>query len=78
MKKLICVDNEGVEKKLKLGEEYEGYDEDANGYFVELENEFEWFKKNRFKEVKEKRYIDMLWFLLGLSVILMILEKIIK
>ena len=28
--------------------------------------------------LKEKRYLDMLWFLLGLGVLLMILEKIIK
>ena len=78
MKKLICVDNEGTEKNLKLGEEYECYDEDINGYFVVLENEVKWFRRNRFKEVKEKKYMDMLWFLLGLSVLLMILEKIIK
>ena len=31
MKKLICVDNEGMEKILKLGEEYECYDEDDEG-----------------------------------------------
>ena len=30
------------------------------------------------KKLKEKRYLDMLWFLLGLGVLLMILEKIIK
>ena len=78
MKKLICVDNEGMEKFLKLGEEYEYYDKDNDGYLVVLENEVKWIRKNRFKEVKDKRYLDMLWFLLGLSVLLMILEKVIK
>ena len=78
MKKLICVNNEGAEKDLKLDKEYECYDEDVNGYFVVLENEVKWFRRNRFKEVKGKRYLDMLWFLLGLGVLLMILEKIIK
>ena len=78
MKKLICVDNEGMEKILKLGEEYECYDEDNEGYLVVLEEEVKWLRKNRFMKVKEKRYLDMLWFLLGLSMLLMILEKIIK
>ena len=78
MKKLICVDNEGMEKILKLDEEYEYYDEDDSGYLVVLEDEVKWFRKNRFKKVENKRYLDMLWFLLGLSVLLMILEKIIK
>lgn len=78
MKKLICVDNEGMEKFLKLGEEYEFYDEDNEGYLVVLENEVKWLRKNRFMKVKEKKYLDMLWFLFGLSVVLMILEKIIK
>ena len=78
MKKLICVDNEGMEKILELDEEYEYYDEDDSGYLVVLEDEVKWFRKNRFKKVENKRYLDMLWFLLGLSVLLMILEKIIK
>lgn len=78
MKKLICVDNEGMEKILKLGEEYEYYDEDNEGYLVVLEEEVKWLRKNRFMKVKEKKYLDMLWFLLGLGVVLMILEKIIK
>lgn len=78
MKKLICVDNEGMEKILKLDEEYEYYDEDDSGYLVVLEDEVKWLRKNRFKKVENKRYLDMLWFLLGLSVLLMILEKIIK
>ena len=78
MKKLICVDNEGMEKILKLGEEYECYDVDDEGYLVVLEEEVKWLRKNRFMKVKEKKYLDMLWFLLGLSIVLMILEKIIK
>ncbi len=78
MKKLICVDNEGMEKILNLGEEYECYDEDNEGYLVVLEEEVKWIRKNRFMKVKEKKYLDMLWFLLGLGVVLMILEKIIK
>ena len=78
MKKLICVDNEGMEKILKLDEEYEYYDEDDSGYLVVLEDEVKWFRKSRFKKVENKRYLDMLWFLLGLSVLLIILEKIIK
>ena len=78
MKKLICVENEGMEKVLKLDEEYEYYDEDDSGYLVVLEDEVKWLRKNRFKKVENKRYLDMLWFLLGLSVLLMILEKIIK
>ena len=78
MKKLICVDNEGMEKILKLDEEYEYYDEDDSGYLVVLEDEVKWLRKNRFKKVENRRYLDMLWFLLGLSVLLMILEKIIK
>ena len=78
MKKLICADNEGMEKILKLGEEYECYDEDNEGYLVVLEEEVKWLRKNRFMKVKEKKYLDMLWFLLGLGVVLMILEKIIK
>ena len=78
MKKLICVDNEGMEKILKLGEEYEYYDEDNEGYLVVLEEEVKWLRKNRFMKVKEKKYLDMLWFLLGLGVVLVILEKIIK
>ena len=78
MKKLICVDNEGIEKALKLGEEYEYYDEDDSGYLVVLEDEVKWLRKSRFKKVENKRYLDMLWFLLGLSILLMILEKIIK
>lgn len=78
MKKLICIDNEGMEKILKLGEEYEYYDEAGEGYLVILENKVEWLKKSRFKEVKDKKYLNMLWFLLGLSILLMILEKIIK
>ncbi len=78
MKKLICVDNEGMEKILNLGEEYECYDEDNEGYLVVLEEEVKWLRKNRFMKVKEKKYLDMLWFLLGLGVVLMILEKIIK
>ena len=78
MKKLICVDNEGMEKILKLGEEYECYDEDNERYLVVLEEEVKWLRKNRFMKVKEKKYLDMLWFLLGLSIVLMILEKIIK
>ncbi len=78
MKKLICVDNEGMEKILNLGEEYECYDEDDEGYLVVLEEEVKWLRKNRFVKVKEKKYLDMLWFLLGLGVLLMILEKIIK
>ena len=78
MKKLICVDNEGMEKILKLGEEYECYDEDDEGYLVVLEEEVKWLRKNRFMKVKEKKYLYMLWFLLGLGVALMILEKIIK
>ena len=78
MKKLICIDNEGIEKSLKLGEEYEYYDEDDSGYLVVLEDEVEWLRKSRFKKVENKRYLDMLWFLLGLSMLLMILEKIIK
>ena len=78
MKKLICVDNEGMEKILKLGEEYECYDEYNEGYLVVLEEEVKWLRKNRFMKVKEKKYLDMLWFLLGLSIVLMILEKIIK
>ena len=78
MKKLICVDNEGMEKILKLGKEYECYDEDNEGYLVVLEEEVKWLRKNRFMKVKEKKYLDMLWFLLGLGVVLMILEKIIK
>lgn len=78
MKKLICVDNEGMEKILKLDEEYEYYDEDDSGYLVVLEDEVKWLRKNRFKKVENRRYIDMLWFLLGLSILLMILEKIIK
>ena len=78
MKKIICVDNEGMEKSLKLGEEYEYYDEDDSGYLVVLDDEVKWLRKNRFKKVENKRYLDMLWFLLGLSVLLMILEKIIK
>ena len=78
MKKLICVDNEGMEKILKLDEEYEYYDEDDSGYLVVLEDEVKWFRKSRFKKVENKRYLDMLWFLLGLSILLIILEKIIK
>ena len=78
MKKLICIDNEGIEKALKLGEEYEYYDEDDSGYLVVLEDEVKWLRKSRFKKVENKRYLDMLWFLLGLSILLMILEKIIK
>ena len=78
MKKLICVDNEGMEKILKLDEEYEYYDEDDSGYLVVLEDEVKWFRKNRFKKVENRRYLDMLWFLLGLSILLIILEKIIK
>ena len=78
MKKLVCIDNEGMEKILNLGEEYECYDEAGEGYLVVLEDKVEWLKKSRFKEVKDKRYLDMLWFLLGLGVLLMILEKIIK
>ena len=78
MKKLICVDNEGMEKILKLDEEYEYYDEDDSGYLVVLEDEVKWLRKNRFKKVENRRYLDMLWFLLGLGVLLMILEKIIK
>ena len=78
MKKLICVDNEGMEKILKLDEEYEYYDEDDSGYLVVLEDEVKWLRKNRFKKVENRRYLDMLWFLLGLSVLLMILEIIIK
>ena len=78
MKKLICVDNEGMEKILKLDEEYEYYDEDDSGYLVVLDDEVKWLRKNRFKKVENRRYLDMLWFLLGLSVLLMILEKIIK
>ena len=78
MKKLICVDNEGMEKILKLDEEYEYYDEDDSGYLVVLEDEVKWLRKSRFKKVENKRYLDMLWFLLGLSILLMILEKIIK
>ena len=78
MKKLICVDNEGMEKILKLDEEYEYYDEDDSGYLVVLDDEVKWFRKNRFKKVENKRYLDMLWFLLGLSVLLMILEKVMK
>ena len=78
MKKLICVDNEGMEKILKLDEEYEYYDEDDSGYLVVLEDEVKWLRKNRFKKVENRRYLDMLWFLLGLSILLIILEKIIK
>ena len=78
MKKLICVDNEGMEKILKLDEEYEYYDEDDSGYLVVLEDEVKWLRKSRFKKVENKRYLDMLWFLLGLSILLMILEKVIK
>ena len=78
MKKLICIDNEGIEKALKLGEEYEYYDEDDSGYLVVLEDEVKWLRKSRFKKVENKRYLDMLWFLLGLSILLIILEKIIK
>ena len=78
MKKLICIDNEGIEKSLKLGEEYEYYDEDDSGYLVVLEDEVKWLRKSRFKKVENKRYLDMLWFLLGLSILLIILEKIIK
>ena len=57
MKKLICVDNEGMEKILKLGEEYECYDEDDEGYLVVLEEEVKWLRKNRFMKVKEKKYL---------------------
>ena len=78
MKKLICVDNEGMEKILNLGEEYEYYDEDDSGYLVVLEDEVKWFRRSRFEKVKNKRYLGMLWFLLGLSILLIILEKIIK
>ena len=78
MKKLICVDNEGMEKILKLDEEYEYYDEDDSGYLVVLEDEVKWLRKNRFKKVENRRYLDMLWFLLGISILLIILEKIIK
>ena len=78
MKKLICVDNEGMERVLTFGEEYEYYDEDDSGYLVVLEDEVKWFRRSRFEKVKNKRYLGMLWFLLGLSVLLMILEKIIK
>ena len=78
MKKLICVDNEGMEKILNLGEEYEYYDEDDSGYLVVLEDEVKWLRKNRFKKVENRRYLDMLWFLLGISILLIILEKIIK
>ena len=78
MKKLICVDNEGMEKILKLNEEYEYYDEDDSGYLVVLDDEVKWLRKNRFKKVENRRYLDMLWFLLGLSILLMILEKVIK
>ena len=78
MKKLICVDNEGRERVLKLGEEYEYYDEDDSGYLVVLEDEVKWFRRNRFEKVENKRYLDMLWFLLGLSILLMILEKVMK
>ena len=78
MKKLICVDNEGMEKVLKLGEEYEYYDEDDSGYLVVLDDEVKWLRKNRFKKVENRRYLDMLWFLFGLSILLIILEKIIK
>ena len=78
MKKLICVDNEGMEKVVKLGEEYEYYDEDDSGYLVVLEDEVKWFRRSRFEKVKNKKYLGMLWFLLGLSVLLIILEKIIK
>ena len=78
MKKLICVDNEGMERVLKLGEEYEYYDEDDSGYLVVLEDEVKWFRRSRFEKVKNKKYLGMLWFLLGLSVLLIILEKIIK
>ena len=65
-------------KVLKLGEEYEYYDEDDSGYLVVLEDEVKWLRKNRFKKVENRRYLDMLWFLLGLSILLIILEKIIK
>ena len=51
---------------------------DNEGYLVVLEEEVKWLRKNRFMKVKEKKYLDMLWFLLGLSIVLMILEKIIK
>ena len=78
MKKLICVDNEGMERVLKLGEEYEYYDEDDSGYLVVLEDEVKWFRRSRFEKVKNKRYLGMLCFLLGLSILLMILEKVIK
>ena len=78
MTKLLCVDNEGMEKILKLGEEYEYYDEDDSGYLVVLEDEVKWLRKNRFKKVENRRYLDMLWFLLGISILLIILEKIIK
>ena len=78
MKKLICIDNEGIEKALKLGEEYEYYDEDDSGYLVVLEDEVKWFRRSRFEKVKNKRYLGMLWLLLGLSILLMILEKVIK
>ena len=78
MKKLICVGNEGMERVLKLGEEYEYYDEDDSGYLVVLEDEVKWFRRSRFEKVKNKRYLGMLWFLLGLSILLMILEKVMK
>ena len=55
MKKLICVDNEGMEKFLKLGEEYECYDEDDEGYLIVLEEEVKWLRKNRVMKVKEKK-----------------------
>ena len=67
-----------MEKVLKLGEEYEYYDEDDSGYLVVLDDEVKWFRRSRFENVKNKRYLDMLWFVLGLSILLMILEKVIK
>ena len=60
------------------GTKYEYYDEDDSGYLVVLEDEVKWLRKNRFKKVENRRYLDMLWFLLGLSILLIILEKIIK
>ena len=78
VKKLICLDNEGMEKILKLDEEYEYYDEDDSGYLVVLEDEVKWLRKNRFKKVENRRYLDMLWFLLGISILLIILEKVMK
>lgn len=78
MEKLICVDNEGMEKFLKIGEEYECQGENDYEYLVVLEGEVKWLRKSRFREVGYKKYLDMLRFLLGLGILLMILEKIIK